>query len=84
MSNITDLLKTNFATRFKDFSISGDVMRFVGNPYCECWDRFFIGRKATGNVIEYVFFFFLQLELTDIQPSNDLQQSLQEASFKKF
>ena len=26
--------KKNFATRFEDFSISSEVMKFVNNPFC--------------------------------------------------
>lgn len=34
MSGFIDSLKNNFATRFDDFSISSEVMRFVKDPFC--------------------------------------------------
>lgn len=45
-----DALKTNFATRFYDFRIPTEVMRFCEGPFlCECWGRVCIESKGAGN-----------------------------------
>ena len=34
MTGLINALKTNFATRFENFSIPTEVMRFVNDPFC--------------------------------------------------
>lgn len=82
MSGFIDSLKNNFATRFDGFSISSEVMRFVKDPFCVNVEADFAlkGKELVPSLDEG----FLQLELIDIQSSDDLQQSLQQAGFEKF
>lgn len=72
MPNFIDPLKTNFATRFDDFSISSEVMRFVKEPFCVNVEADFAleGKQLVPSSNEG----FLQLELIDIQSSNELRQ----------
>lgn len=59
MSNFTDSLKTNFATRSEDFSISSEVMRFVKDPVCVNVEADFVleGKQLLPSSNEGVFFF---------------------------
>lgn len=71
MSNFTDSLKTNFVTRSENFSISSEVMRFVKDPFCVNVETDFAleGKQLLPSSNKG---FFSQLELIDIQSSNDL------------
>lgn len=82
MSGFIDSLKSNFATRFDNFSISSEVMRFVKDPFCVNVETDFAlrGKELVSSLDEGS----LQLELIDIQSSDDLRQSLQQAGFEKF
>lgn len=70
MSGFTDSLKNNFATRFDDFSIPSEVLKFVKDPFCVNVDADFAlkGKELLPSLDEG----FLQLELTDIQSSSRL------------
>lgn len=82
MSGFIDSLKNNFATRFDDFSIPSEVMRFVKDPFCADVDADFASKaKELCMSLDEA---SLQLELIDIQSSGDLRQSLQLACFEKF
>lgn len=82
MSGFIDSLKNNFSTRFDDFSISSEVVRYVKDPFCVNVETDFAlkGKELVPSLDEA----FLQLELIDIQSSDDLRQSLQQAGFEKF
>ena len=82
MSGFIDSLKNNFATRFDDFSIPHEVMRFVEDPFCVNIEADFAmkAKELITSLDEAP----LQLELIDIQSSEDLRQSLQQAGFEKF
>lgn len=61
MSNLTDSLKTNFATRFEDFSISSEGMRFGKDAFCVHVEADFAleGKQLVPSLNG----FFLELEL---------------------
>ena len=82
MSSFIDTLKNNFATRFGHFSIFSEVMRFVKDPFCVNVETDFAlkAKEVVSSLDEGS----LQLELIDIQSSDDLRQSLQQAGFEKF
>uniref|UniRef100_A0A8P4G4I4 Uncharacterized protein n=1 Tax=Dicentrarchus labrax TaxID=13489 RepID=A0A8P4G4I4_DICLA len=82
MSGFIDSLKNNFATRFEDFSISSEVMRFVKDPFWVNVEADFLlrGKELVSSLDKGS----LQLELNDIQSSDNLRQSLQQAGFEKF
>ncbi|CAG6007803.1 unnamed protein product [Menidia menidia] len=74
MSGFIDSLKNNFSTRFDDFSISSEVVRYVKDPFCVNVETDFAlkGKELVPSLDEG----FLQLELIDIQSSDDLRQHL--------
>uniref|UniRef100_A0A673BUB5 DUF4371 domain-containing protein n=1 Tax=Sphaeramia orbicularis TaxID=375764 RepID=A0A673BUB5_9TELE len=80
MSGFINSLKNNFATRFDDFSISSEMARFVKDPFCVNVESKKAGKELVLSLDEG----FLQPELIDIQSSDDLRQSLQQAGFEKF
>lgn len=82
MTGFIDKLKTNFATRFDNFSIPTEVMRFVKDPFCvNVEGEFALKAKELVTSLNEA---SLQLELIDIQSSEDLRQSLQSAGPEKF
>lgn len=82
MTDFIDALKTNFATRFGDFTIPTEVRKFVKDPFCVNVEGEFAS-KAKELVVS-LDEASLQLELIDIQSSGDLKQSFQLASSEKF
>ncbi|CAK6968949.1 hypothetical protein NHX12_034281 [Scomber scombrus] len=74
-SGFIDSLKSNFATRFDDFSIPHEVMRFVKDPFCVNIEADFAmkAKELITSLDE------APLQLIDIQSSEDLRQSLQQA-----
>lgn len=82
MSSFIDSLRNNFATRFSDFSIPTEVLRFVKDPFSVDVETDF-GLKAK-EVLSTLDEGSLQLELIDIQSTDELRQSFQQAGFEKF
>ena len=82
MTGFINALKTNFAARFKHFSIPTEVMGFVNDPFCvDVVGEFAVKAKELVVSLNEA---CLQLELIDIQSSADLKQSLQLAGSEKF
>ena len=82
MTGLINALKTNFATRFENFSIPTEVMRFVNDPFCvDVVGEFAVKAKELVVSLNEA---CLQMELIDIQLSADLRQSLQLAGSEKF
>ncbi|KAL2095558.1 hypothetical protein ACEWY4_007706 [Coilia grayii] len=82
MSSFIDSLRNNFATRFSDFSIPTEVLQFVKDPFSVDVETDF-GLKAK-EVLSTLDEGSLQLELIDIQSTDELRQSFQQAGFEKF
>lgn len=80
MMMMSSFIETNnFATRFDDFRIPSEVMRFVKVPFCVS-DFVLKGTELAPSLDEG----FLQLELTDVQALDESQQSLQQTGSEKF
>ncbi len=82
MTGFIDALKTNFADRFDHFSIPVEVRKFVKDTFCVNVEGEFAS-KAKELVVS-LDEASLQLELNDIQSSDDLRQSLQVAGSEMF
>ncbi|KAF3841488.1 hypothetical protein F7725_007350 [Dissostichus mawsoni] len=82
MTGFMDALKTNFAARFEHFSLPTEVMRFVKDPFSvNVEGEFALKAKELIVTLNEA---SLQLELIDIQSSDDLRQSFQLAGSEKF
>ncbi len=81
MTGFIDALKTNFTDRFDNFSIPAEVRKFVKEPSCVNVEGEFASKSKELVVSDEA---SLQLELNDIQSSDDLRQSLQVAGSEMF
>ncbi len=81
MTAFIDARKTNFADRFDNFRICAEVRKFVKDPFCVNVDGEFASKAMELVVSDEA---SLQLELFDIQSSDDLRQSLQVAGSEMF
>ena len=82
MTGFMDALKTNFAARFEHFSLPAEVMRFVKDPFSvNVEGEFALKAKELIVTLNEA---SSQLELIDIQSSDDLRQSFQLAGSEKF
>ncbi len=81
MTGFIDALKNNFADRFDHFSIPAEVRKFVKDPFCLNVEGEFASKAKELVVSDEA---SLQLELIEIQSSDDLRQSLQVAGSEMF
>ncbi len=77
MTGFIDALKTNFADRFDHFSIPAEMRIFVKDTFCVNVEGEFASEAKELVVSDEA---SSQLELNDIQSSDDLRQSLQAGS----